>query len=282
MGANLKPVSKTAYYCCGVRALDARAPHSVCGDQYAERFMTSEAWAFFERFRGLKAANATNIARHRMIDDLLRARLARRPDTGVVIIGAGFDARAFRLRGGHWVELDEPALIALKEVHLPAHAAPNPLTRVAIAFDREPLEEALRGFRLLTEPMIVLEGVLPYLTAAEVEKLAQTILSTFTHPTLVCDLTTPAFARSYGRRIGKRLRELGAQYGRLEREPAGIIEGAGFRMSSRESIAACAAALGILGIPRWLLATVLRSLRDGYTVATFESAPRPGAGAPAP
>jgi hypothetical protein len=95
-------------------------------------------------------------------------------------------------------------------------------------------------------------------------------------------LTTPAFARSYGRKIGKRLRELGAQYGRLEREPAGIIEAAGFRMSSRESIAARAAALGTLGIPHWLLATVLRSLRDGYTVATFESAPRTGAGAPAP
>jgi O-methyltransferase involved in polyketide biosynthesis len=36
----VKPVSKTAYYCCGVRALDAAAPSSLCGDRYAERFMT--------------------------------------------------------------------------------------------------------------------------------------------------------------------------------------------------------------------------------------------------
>jgi len=31
----------------------------------------------------------------------------------------------------------------------------------------------------------------------------------------------------------------------------------------------------MLRIPRWLLATVLRSLRDGYSIASFEA---PGAG----
>lgn len=100
MTVTLEPVSKTAYYCCGVRALDAGATHPVCGDQYAERFMTAEAWALFEPFRGFRAPNASNIARHRLIDDLLRARLARQPETTVVIVGAGFDARAFRLPGG--------------------------------------------------------------------------------------------------------------------------------------------------------------------------------------
>lgn len=100
MTETFKPVSKTAYYCCGVRALDAAASHTVCGDQFAERFMTSDAWALFEPFRGLRAPNVSNVARHRLIDDLLRARLARRPETAVVIVGAGFDTRAFRLPGG--------------------------------------------------------------------------------------------------------------------------------------------------------------------------------------
>jgi len=269
----LKPVSKTAYYCCGVRALDARGSHSVCGDQYAERFMTPEAWAIFEPFRGFHAPNASNVARHRMIDDLLRARLARRPETGVVVIGAGFDTRAFRLPGGRWVELDEPALITIKEAYLPAREAPNPLTRVAITFDREPLGEALNPFRHLSDPVVVLEGVLPYLTATEVEKLLQTIRNAFPHPTLICDLTTLGFARRYAGKLGKRLRALGAPYGRLEREPRELIEAAGFQLSSQESIVARAVALGMLSIPRWLLATLLRPLRDGYTIASFETTP---------
>jgi methyltransferase (TIGR00027 family) len=275
MTETFKPVSKTAYYCCGVRALDAAASHPVCSDQYAERFMTSEAWSLFEPFRGFRAPNASNIARHRLIDDLLRARLALQPEAAVVIIGAGFDARAFRLPGGRWVELDEPALITLKEAQLPAREAPNPLTRVAIRFEREPLEAALAPFRDLLDPVIVLEGVLPYLSAVEVRGLLHAIRNTFKNPTLVCDLTTPAFARRYAGKIGKRFRELGAPYGRLEVDPLELIQAAGFRLTTCQSAVGQAAALGMLRIPRWLLATVLRSLRDGYTVASFAPAAEP-------
>ena len=273
MTVTMKPVSKTAYYCCGVRALDAAAPHPACGDQYAERFMTADAWALFERFRDLRAPNASNIARARIIDDLLRVRLARQPGTAVVIIGAGFDTRAFRLPGGRWVELDEPALITLKETQLPARDAPNPLTRVAITFEHESLEATLAPFRHLSDPVVVLEGVLPYLSAAEVRVLLQAIRNSFRSPTLVCDLTTPAFARRYGARIGQRFRELGAHYGRLEVDPLELIEAAGFRLMTRQSAVGQAVALGMLRFPRWLLATVLQSLRDGYTIASFETAP---------
>jgi methyltransferase (TIGR00027 family) len=284
MTETFKPVSKTAYYCCGVRALDAAASHPVCGDQYAGRFMTAEAWVLFEPFRGLRAPNASNVARHRIIDDLLRARLARGPETTVVIIGAGFDARAFRFPGGRWVELDEPALITLKEAKLPAREAPNPLTRVPISFERESLEVTLAPFRHLSDPVVVLEGILSYLSAAEVRELLQAIRNTFSRPTLICDLTTPAFARRYGGKIGKLFREFGAPYGRLEVEPLPLIHAAGFRLTTRQSAVGQAVALGMLRFPRWLLATVLRSLRDGYSVASFEltAADRDTAGSSAP
>lgn len=272
----MKPVSRTAYYCCAVRALDAASPRPACGDRFAERFMTPEAWALFDPFRALKGPNASNVARCRIIDDLLRTRLGSRPDTGVVIIGAGFDTRAFRLPGGRWVELDEPALMALKEAELPAHAAPNPLTRVAIEFEHESLGAALAPFRDLPEPVVVLEGVLPYLSAAEVRGLLQAIRAGFTRPTIMCDLTTRLFARRYGGQIGKRLRDLmGAPYARLEVEPLALLREAGFRLTSSQSVVGRAAELGLLHVPRWVLATLLRSLRDGYTIGVFETAAGP-------
>ena len=40
----------------------------------------------------------------------------------------------------------------------------------------------------------------------------------------------------------------------------------------RESVIGRAAELGMLRIPRWLLSTLLRTLRDGYTIGVFESA----------
>ena len=269
----MKPVSKTAYYCCGVRALDAASARPICDDRYAGRFMTPEAWAVFEPFRNLEGPNASNVVRHRMIDDLLRARLARRPETGIVIMGAGFDTRAFRLPGGRWVELDEPAVIAAKDAEIPARQAPNPLTRVAVTFDGRPVAPALAPFRDLPEPVVVLEGVLPYLADAEASELLGALRSTFDSPTLVCDLTTRAFTRRFSGEIGGKLRALGAPFGRLQAEPRELIEAAGFRLESRESIVARAAALGALRVPRWLLATLLRTLRDGYTIARFASGP---------
>jgi methyltransferase (TIGR00027 family) len=273
----MKPVSRTAYYCCGVRALDAASSAPVCDDLFAERFMTAEAWTLFEPFRGLAAPNASNVVRHRIIDDLLRSAIEARPETGVVVIGAGFDTRAFRLPGGRWVELDEPAVMAEKEARHPAREAPNPLTRVAIAFDHEPLGAALAPFRDLPTPIVVLEGVLMYLTDAEVRGLLEAIRTSFTNPTVVCDLTTQHFARKHAADIGKLLRELGAPYGRLEAEPLDLIRAAGFRLTHRQSVVGRAVELGLVRIPRWLLATMLRTLRDGYTIATFESDPaRPG------
>jgi methyltransferase (TIGR00027 family) len=268
----MKPVSRTAYYCCGVRALDAASPAPVCGDRFAERFMTPEAWALFEPFRALVGPNAANIARARIIDDLIGATLQSRPDTGVVIIGAGFDSRAFRLPAGRWVELDEPALIALKEAELPAGSAPNPLTRVAIEFDREPLEPALDPFRHLSNPIVVLEGILTYLSADEVRASLRAIRATFASPTIICDLRTPAFNRRYGGGIGKLLQDLGAPYGRLKSDEVELIREAGFRLTLRQSVVGRAAELGMLRIPRWLLSTLLRTLRDGYTIGVFESA----------
>src|SRR5512132_36733 len=112
---DMDPIAKTAYYCCGVRAEDARSARPICGDHLAERFMDAEARAVFERFRSFRGPNASNAARHRAIDDILRERLRGQPDLPVVLLGAGFDTRAFRLAGGRWFELDQPALIERKE-----------------------------------------------------------------------------------------------------------------------------------------------------------------------
>jgi len=35
----MKPISNTAFYCCGIRMRDAGSQHPVCGDQFAKVFM---------------------------------------------------------------------------------------------------------------------------------------------------------------------------------------------------------------------------------------------------
>jgi hypothetical protein len=96
----------------------------------------------------------------------------------------------------------------------------------------------------------------------------------FTNPTVICDLRTPAFNRRYSGRIGRLRKDLGAPYGRLEGdEEVDLIQAAGFRLTLRLSVVGRAAELGSLRIPRWLLSTLFRTLRDGYAIGAFEAAP---------
>jgi hypothetical protein len=113
-GGFMRPESKTAYFCCGARMVDAQSTHPVCNDTYAKVFMKSEGREVFERFKPFRDAMISNATRHRIIDDLLREELKRNPERLCIIIGAGFDTRAYRLRGGTWIELDDPELIEYK------------------------------------------------------------------------------------------------------------------------------------------------------------------------
>jgi hypothetical protein len=142
---------------------------------------------------------------------------------------------------------------------------------VAIEFDRESLAEAVAPFRDLVDPMVVIEGVWPYLTESEISALARTVRGAWANPTLVCDLMTTTFTRRYGGKIGRQIRELGANWRPFDGEALPLIEAAGFRLASRESVVSYAAERGTLWAPRWLLATLLRTLRDGYSIATFRA-----------
>lgn len=264
----MDPIAKTAYYCCGVRAEDARRDMPLCGDTLAQRFMTPEAEDIYSRFRAFKAPNATNAARHRQVDDWLRAALAATPERLILLLGAGFDTRAFRLRGGRWVEFDQASIIAEKSERLPAQDAPNPLTRVAIDFTRERLIDKLRPYAG-EQPIVVLEGVSMYLTQAQLGETLGALKQTFPDHTLICDLMTARFAARYGLRLRERIRALGGEFAPLVARPEDTVTAGGYRLEQAVSLPGLAIALGGLHMPKWLLNTAFRSLRDGYRLFRF-------------
>jgi methyltransferase (TIGR00027 family) len=114
--------------------------------------------------------------RTRYIDDALCDAL-KTGITQVVILGAGFDARAYRISDIeqiHVFELDLPATQRLKQklLHkvvgkLPAHVSFAP-----IDFDRQDIEEVITaaGFRKGLKTFFIWEGVTQYLAAEAVNK----------------------------------------------------------------------------------------------------------------
>jgi methyltransferase (TIGR00027 family) len=269
----MKPVSLTAFYCCGVRMWDAESAHPVCGDRYAVRFMNDRGREVLELFRGLRGPNMSTVARHRLIDDLVRAELARSPDLTIVTIGAGFDTRPFRLPGGRWLEFDEPALIAYKNERLPVNEAGNQVVRVPIDFATRCLAEVLAPYATDQEALVVIEGVTMYLEEAELGELAATIRRLFPAAVILADLMTPAFRRSYGRPMQPVLRQLGTAFTEGRVHPRTLVEGAGYRIRACHGITG--AAMRYRGLPdlSWLFRVLMPVLTTGYAVWVFEPGP---------
>ncbi len=266
------PIARTAFYCTTLRADDAAAPHPVCNDHLAARFVTPEIRQLMAPALAHPGPAASNVARHRIIDDLLRAALAADPTRRILIQGAGFDTRAFRLPGGRWFEVDDPGLLAYKEARLPAAEAPNPLTRIPVDFATESVRDRLAPLAGDDPVLIVLEGVLMYLPDEVIVELGRTLLALFPNHQLLADVQSPKFRHRYSGPIAQELENLGAHFADRHEHPATLLERAGYRRLATTSIIGRAVDAGTFRIPRWLLATFLRELRDGYAIWQLERA----------
>ena len=264
------PVSATAYWTLAARYADATGPRPIANDTYAERFMDDTARAVADRFRSLTRPAATFPVRHRIIDDLLRAELDRDPNLRVVVVGCGFDTRAFRLAGGPWLEFDEPELIVTKEARLPASEAPNELVRVPIRFGQESLEAALTPYASTDSAAIVLEGVLGYLPDNARRALIVTLGRLFPRHVVFCDLLTRTFLARYGRGLVRFLRERNAEFAASSDRPEELFHELGYRTRAQVSIPERAVELGAEGAPPAFLVRILPGFRLGYCVWELE------------
>lgn len=181
--------SRTAEYMALFRALETARP-------VAQRLFADPLAAAFLGDRRLRAAvaaarlpgvgalvpalidrrwpgpRASAVARTRLIDDALRAALARGLDQ-LVVLGAGYDTRAYRIGGTPAFEVDHPDTQAVKRAvvervlgEVPAH-----VRLVPVDFDRDALADAMAaaglepGLRTFT----IWEGVIAYLEPAAVD-----------------------------------------------------------------------------------------------------------------
>ncbi len=267
----MKPISKTAFYSCGVRMQDAQSSNSACHDNYAKDFMNDDGLQIFEVFQDEIGPNASTVARHRIIDDFLRQVLLNYPNLCVVLIGAGFDSRAFRLKGGTWVEFDEPQVIAYKNERLPPASCENELHRIPIDFSTESLEEKLSSFAGHNPVVVVIEGVLMYLEEKVIEQLLQTLRHLFPQFQLICDLMSRQFFEENGKTLHEKITGLGAPFRFTVDNPEEVFLQNGYRCIEKVSIIEKAVEFGLINIPKIVLETSLRTLAIGNAIYVFET-----------
>jgi methyltransferase (TIGR00027 family) len=183
--------SRTAEYMALFRAIesDRAADRRLFEDPFACAFLPPPL-QLVQQFGRLPAVGAlvpwlinrwwpgplgAGICRTRYIDDGLRAAL-RDGVVQVVILGAGFDSRAYRIAGIEYTrvfEVDHPATQAAKRQRLarilerlPAHVA-----FVAIDFNQQTLDSVLlaAGLQPTLRTFVIWEGVTNYLNADAVD-----------------------------------------------------------------------------------------------------------------
>lgn len=251
---------------------DAAHAYSLCNDQYAKMFMCDYGLRIYDKFTDQTISSTSIIIRHRIMDELLERMLQAEPRLCVATLGAGFDTRPYRLEGGTWFELDDPALIAYKNKLLPVEKCYNKLQRMSIDYDADELDDKLTDIALASNgrPVVfVLEGVLIYLNPSENHKLLEAINRHFPRHRLICDLVSSAMVDEYGLDLKALLKDMGAPF-KAVAKPATLFSSSGYHLRNTVSVVDKSVDLGFNIVPKVIWDTFFNDEVKGNAVYVWE------------
>ena len=211
----MRGVADTARWVALYRALETERPDAVFRDPYARRLAGKRGEEIMASVppSARKAAWAF-VARTYNFDHFIQEQV-RGGVTLVINLAAGLDSRPYRLslpRTLRWVEVDQPELLAEKTAAMSGVEPECELERIAVDLaDESQRRELLR--RLDAEgrnALVVTEGLLVYLSEAQVGGLAADLAACSTIRSWVTDLMSPALMRIVQKDWGRTLREAGA------------------------------------------------------------------------
>jgi methyltransferase (TIGR00027 family) len=183
--------SRTAEYMALFRALESSLPGArrLFDDPLARAFLGPPLarlarLAAVPGLRGLvprlidwrvPGARSSAVARTRFIDDVITGRVPGQAEQ-LVVLGSGFDSRAYRLPGLRRIrvfEVDHPDTLAVKRSVLGRvlSALPENVRFVEMDFNQRELEPvmAAAGYRASAPALVLWEGVTNYLTEPAVD-----------------------------------------------------------------------------------------------------------------
>ncbi|HEY0692038.1 MAG TPA: class I SAM-dependent methyltransferase [Kribbella sp.] len=183
-------VQKTLSPVLKAKALDNRLPDPILGDEYAEQTMRRLDPGYDDRRFGTSQMGLAAVVRTKAHDDWARSFITDHPDAVVLHLGCGLDARVYRIDPPatiDWYDLDYPSVIELRRELLPPreHYALIDSSVTDLAW----LERIPRGRPVL----MIAEGLVPYLTEADVRRLLTSVVDAFPVGQIQLD-TVPVWA----------------------------------------------------------------------------------------
>jgi len=210
-------VSDTARWVAIYRAMESERPDALFRDPFARRLAGPRGEAIVRAMPRGRSMAWPMIVRTAVMDELIVRAVERDGVHTVVNLAAGLDTRPYRLPipgALRWIEADFPDLLAYKEQQLAGDKPRCQVERVAIDLTdgerrRAFFQDAVSGGGGGT--MVVAEGLLVYLTPAEVGTLADDLHGAGFAWWLI-DLGSPQLLKMLSRSWGKKLEEGNAPF----------------------------------------------------------------------
>jgi O-methyltransferase involved in polyketide biosynthesis len=124
MIAGLAPAQEVLFFPLKLRAVDSRAERPILGDSTSAELVERVDYDF-DRWPTGRIMVAVHAARAKILDDAVRAFVARHADAVVLDLGCGLDPRVRRVDpppGVDWYDVDLPEVVRLREQLLPGRS----------------------------------------------------------------------------------------------------------------------------------------------------------------
>jgi methyltransferase (TIGR00027 family) len=205
----IRNVSDTARWVAVYRAQESERPDAIFHDPFARR-LAGERGEQIAKAMPLGRDNSWSIVtRTYLIDELIQQQVAGGVDT-VINLAAGLDSRPYRMPLPptlRWIEVDLPEILAYKEEILRNEIPVCRLERI-----RLDLSDVLARRELFSHlndraanAMVITEGLLIYLTTADVENLAKDVAAPSAFHSWIVDIASPGLLRMLEKRMHKQL-----------------------------------------------------------------------------
>jgi methyltransferase (TIGR00027 family) len=246
MTQTIQNVSDTAFMVAGFRALEGERPEPLFRDPLAAKLVGDHGKNILATVPRHFAGAWSVVIRTVIIDDYIRQAIAAGVDT-ILNLGAGLDTRPYRIdlpSSLHWIEVDFPHMIELKEARLAGERPSCRLDRIKLDLtDRSARRRLLADVSARATKILVLtEGVVPYLTTKDVAELADDLKQMVQIGFWITDYFSPEAIRYSQKMRARFMRNAPFQF-----EPKdwfGFFAGHGWRASEVRYIAEEAERLG--------------------------------------
>ena len=207
-GGPIRNVSDTALWVAMYRAYESERPDALFHDPWARRLAGERGQAIVDAMPRGRASGWAMVVRTAVMDELLGECIQRGCRT-VLNLAAGLDTRVFRLElppALRWIDADLPDLVAYRRQLMAGARARCDYEAVAIDLHDAAARAELFARAGAGGPVLVItEGLLAYLTEAQVAELARLLHVVSGMRWWLIDLASPQVLRMLQRSWGKRL-----------------------------------------------------------------------------